>query len=63
MSFIFLSLCIDFYYSFLRSPFQGRDAAAANNNMEELGNERDWGACCDIPKKLVKMFKNLIRCG
>ena len=32
-------------------------------NMEELGNERDQGACCDIPKKTIKMFKNVIRCG
>ena len=34
-----------------RTEDQGGMLKQKRMNVEELGNERNWGACCDIPDK------------
>lgn len=43
-------LLIIFYYFFIFF-FGGRDYEGRGQTWEALGNEWDWGVCCEIPKK------------
>ena len=41
---------------FFKFSFPGGTPQEKRENIEELGNEQNWDACCEIPKESIKQL-------